>query len=200
MDGITEYRANEKKKKRRYPRIRATFNEWKRGRAIRIPIMAVAIFILCAGVKLQADGKPSKTLYVISILLFLAWYVVKIATAKTAFAAVKGRDNELVQISNDNVVYSYRSRMDESALGQDIAVMFTMQRSGIKEVVEKTKPKRLEITGSMIRQVCTPDQFLNRHNPSVKIKKGTKENRTITLYDYYDSSAVMYEKIKDLLA
>lgn len=200
MEKTTDYRANEKLKKRKYPKIRASFSEWKKGRALRIPVMAVAIFILCAAVKLNAMGKQSTSLFAISIVLFMVWYVMKIVTAKTAYASVKGRDSEIVQVSDNNIVYAYRTRMDAAALGQDITIMLTMQKNGIKEIAEKAKPRRLEITGAILRQVCTPEQFLNRHDPAVKIKKGTKEAGTIVLYDYYYRSDAMYEEIKEFLS
>ena len=198
MEETTDYRANEKLKKKRYRRIRATFNEWKKGRALRIPVAAVATFILGAGVKLYAAEKPSKSLFLISAVLFLVWYVMRIAHAKVPYVVVKAREDEIVQIAANNFVYAYKTRMDPSNIGQQVTVMMTMQKNDIKDIVEMTKPRRLEVTGTFLRQICTAEQFLNRHDPSVKIKKGTREKGTLVLYDYYNKADAMFSGIKDI--
>lgn len=199
MGNINDYRANEKNKKRKYPKIRASFSDWKRGRPLRIPIIAVAIFVFLAAVRLQQMDRPSKTLFTLSILLLLAWYVLKVVNARTAYVNIKARKDEIVQISEKDIVYAYRTRMDASALGQEIMVMLTMQKGDVKGIIEKTKPRRLELTGMIHHQTCSPDQFLNRQNPSVKIKKGTRAEDTIVLYDYYNRSDAMFAEIKQFI-
>lgn len=197
MEPAFEYPADEKLKKKVFPQIRAATYSWKKGRMLRTAMASVAAFILSVAIIMLMKGKGDTLLFVLSGILFLVWYFLRVIHSREALISVKWSDNELVKVDSESLSYSYRTNFP-GAKGQYDAVIITILKKDILEVVRYDTPARIEVSGTFKILECDPDELLNHHIVALGDKDGEYQKGKQIFFKYFEKSDELFQKLQTL--
>lgn len=197
MGTAFKYPVDEKLKKKVSPKIRAATYSWKKGRLLRTAMASVAAFILSAAVIMMLKkGKADMILFVLSGILFLAWYFLRVIHSREALISVKWMDNELIEIDSESLSYSYRTNFPGSNSNHD-AIIITILKKDIRKVVRYDRPARIEVFGTFKLLECDPDALLNRHIVALGDSDGEHQNGNLIFFNYFNKSDELFRKIQE---